>query len=437
MISMFDPMVKAMLSSYQQAISKGMPPEQAAVYVKSGAQQGVAPFVDLPAMLRQFERLKQQPIPQPQTPSIREQIEGLSRMSGRGLGAIRPGTPRPPMANPMQRGIGAMDAGAMENPRGFNMGGIVTFDKGGVSNSAPPIVAANLPKPRSDQERYDYLASIFGQGYVPAYQKEREVLDKIEKEEGIGEYAKSLEEEADLLKTQETRSLEELMQDKENLRRQEAADIAGASVGSRNLLEAMAKSRSAAVTRERELEKEIRRARDERDKARINLTKAKETAATTKSTTARARVDKYQDKLDDAEKTLNDRKFDLAKIDKQIEGQIRVANINAANTENIARLEANLKMGLTERAGQIERDIKMGTASAEDQLGWDYLTTLRTKGEGDEATKAAFERYKKAMELRYARTSGLVGQTVPPSDTSAASSSVEEARRIIAGGGGD
>jgi hypothetical protein len=436
MISPFDPMVKAMLGSYQQAVSKGMPPEQAAVYVKSGAQQGVAPFVDLPAMLRQFERLKQEPIPQPQTPTIREQIEGLSRMSNRGLGAIRPGTPRPPMADPMQRGIGAMDAGSMENPQGFASGGIVAFDQGGVSNSASPIVAANLPKPRSDQERYDYLASIFGQGYVPAYQKEREVLDKIEKEEGIGEYAKSLEEEADLLKTQETRSLEELMQDKANLRRQEAADIAGASVGSRSLLEAMAKSRSTAVSRERELEKEIRKARDEREKARIGLTKAKETAVTTKSAAARTRVDKYQDKLDETEKTLNDRLFEREKLDKQIEGQIRVANIEMSGRENIARLESALRMGLQERAGQIELDIKRGTASTEDKLGWRYMQLLETKGEDDPDTKAAFERYSAAMGLRSSRsTAAPIDLSQAQGGAPAAGSNVRnQADAILAGG---
>jgi hypothetical protein len=416
MISMFDPMVKAMLSSYQQAVAKGMPPEQAAVYVKSGAQQGVAPFVDLPAMLKQFERLKQQPIPQPQTPSIREQIEGLSRMSGRGLGAIRPGTPRPPMVDPMQRGIGAMDAGTMENPQGFAGGGIVAFDQGGTAASAPPIVAANLPKPRSDEDLYKYYAGIMGQGYVPAFKKEEQTLEDIEKEQGIGEYAKSLEEEADLLKTQETRSLEELMQDKENLRRQEAADIAGASVGSRNLLEAMAKSRSAAVTRERELEKEIRKARDEREKARIGLTKAKETAKTTRTTAAMNRVGKFEDKLEAAETKLNDRAFQLEQLNRELAGRREIAGIEASGRENLARLESNLRMGLQERAGQIELDIKKGTASPEDQLGWRYITTLKAKGPEHPDTQAAFEVYSRAMGLRASRAGGTpinVGQAQP------------------------
>jgi hypothetical protein len=436
MISPFDPMVKAMLSSYQQAVSKGMPPEQAAVYVKSGAQQGVAPFVDLPAMLRQFERLKQEPIPQPQTPTIREQIEGLSRMSNRGLGAIRPGTPRPPMADPMQRGIGAMDAGSMENPQGFASGGIVAFDQGGTAASAPPIVAANLPKPRSDEDLFKYYANIMGQGYVPAFRKEAEALEEIEKEQGIGEYAKSLEEEADLLATQEKRSLEELMQDKANLRRQEAADIAGASVGSRSLLEAMAKSRSTAVSRERELEKEIRKARDEREKAAINLTKAKEAAKTTRTTAAMNRVDKAEDRLIAAETKLNDRAFELTRLNKELEGRKDIANIEMSGRENIARLESALRMGLQERAGQIELDIKRGTASPEDQLGWSYITTLKTKGPEHPDTKAAFERYSAAMGLRSSRsTSTPLDLSQAQGGAPAAGSNVRnQADAILAGG---
>jgi len=437
-ITPLNPLVRTMLTSLHGAMAKGMPMDQAMTYVKSMAQQGIAPLVDLSAMLRQFEQLKQPETRPMQTGTVRDQINMASQARNAGLGAfqMQPTQVAPPMVTqpapqmaPQASGLASLDAGAMENPRGYAGGGIVAFDEGGVSASTPPIVAANLPKPRSDQERYDFFANVLKQGYVPAYQQERDILDKIEKEEGIGEYAESLRQEADLLKRQEKRSLEELEADRRNLGRQEAADIAGYATKSRSALEAMAKARSAAVTRERDLEKEIRAARNEREKAAINLTKAKETAATTKSTTARARVDKYQDKLDETEKTLNDRLFEREKLDKQIQGQIRVAGIDAANRENLARLEANLKMGLTERAGQIERDIKMGTASAEDQLGWDYITTLRAKGADDEATKAAFEKYKEAMELRYARSnSGLAGPggkplPVPPSGASDTSSS--------------
>lgn len=422
MISPFNPIVNAMMASYQQAMSKGMPPDQAAVYVKSLAQQDIAPFVDLPALLKQVQQLKQVPVQRPQTPNVRQQVESLSQamQPSRGLGAIRSGgMSRGPAVDPMMRGIGAMDAGAMENPRGFNAGGIVAFagedNKQLVQSPSQPIVAANLPKPRSTEDVYKYLADIMGQGYVPAFKKYEGEAEQIEKEMGIGEYAKSLEEEAALLDTQEKRSLEELMQDRENLRRQEAADIAGAASGARSLLEAMSKARSPAVQRERELEKEIRKARDEREKARINLTKAKETAKTNRSTAAINRLDKAETRMLDAEKTLSDREFQRETLDREIQGRKEVESIAAGNRENLARLESSLRMGLQERAGQIEADIKRGTASLEDQLGWQYLTTLKNRGPDDPLTKAAFKRYQDAMATR-----ALGRATAAPVDTSQA-----------------
>lgn len=421
MISPFNPVINAMMASYQQAMSKGMPPDQAAVYVKSLAQQDIAPFVDLPALLKQVQQLKQTPVQRPQTPNVRQQVESLSQamQPSRGLGAIRSGgMSRGPAVDPMMRGIGAMDAGAMENPRGFRAGGIVAFageDNKQLVQDQPTITAANLPKPRSTEDVYKYYADIMGQGYVPAFRKYEDEAEQIEKEQGIGEYAKSLEEEAALLDKQEKRSLEELMQDKEGLRRQEAADIAGAASGARSLLEAMSKARSPAVQRERELEKEIRKARDEREKARINLTKARETAKTNRTTAAVNRLDKAETRMLDAEKTLSDRVFQRETLDREIQGRKEVEAIAASGRENLARLESSLRMGLQERAGQIEQDIKRGTASLEDQLGWDYLTTLKSRGADDPLTKAAFKRYQDAMAAR-----GLGRATAAPVDTTQA-----------------
>jgi len=421
MISPFNPIVNAMMASYQQAMSKGMPPDQAAVYVKSLAQQDIAPFVDLPALLKQVQQLKQVPVQRPQTPNVRQQVESLSQamQPSRGLGAIRSGgMSRGPAVDPMMRGIGAMDAGAMENPRGFRAGGIVAFageDNKQLVQDQPTITAANLPKPRSTEDVYKYYADIMGQGYVPAFRKYEDEAEQIEKEQGIGEYAKSLEEEAALLDKQEKRSLEELMQDKEGLRRQEAADIAKSASGARSLLEAMSKARSPAVERERELEKEIRKARDEREKARINLTKARETAKTNRTTAAVNRLDRAETRMLDAEKTLSDRVFQRETLDREIQGRKEVESIAAGNRENLARLESSLRMGLQERAGQIEADIKRGTASLEDQLGWQYLTTLKNRGPDDPLTKAAFERYQNAMAAR-----GLGRAAAAPVDTSQA-----------------
>jgi len=349
-VSPLNPLVRTMLTSLHGAMQKGMPVDQAVTYVKGMAQQGIAPLIDLPAMLKQFEQLKQPETRAPQTPTIREQIAAMAQaqQGGMPMGATQ-GMPQggmpPQMAGqmpqmpqqppPMQQGLGALNAGAMENPQGFAGGGIVAFEEGGVPQSAPPIVAANLQKPRSDQELFNYYANIMGQGYVPAFKKEEETLEGIEKEQGIGEYAKSLEEERNLLKTQEKRSLEELMQDKENLRRQEAADIAGYATKSPTLLMSMAKARSAAVTRERELEKEIRAARAEREKAAIGLTKAVEAAKEKRSAGAISAVEKKRARLENVENKIAENQAELKRIQVELKGRKDIAAMELAVARKI------------------------------------------------------------------------------------------------------
>lgn len=123
---------RAMMSSLQQAMQKGMPPDQAIQYVKSMATQGVAPLADLYAMMNQFQRLKQPQAQAPQTPpTIKDQLNMLDqqqRMQGGIAGMQAP----PPAPQPMDRGLGAVDAGRMQYPQ-FAGGGIVAFAEGGAA----------------------------------------------------------------------------------------------------------------------------------------------------------------------------------------------------------------------------------------------------------------------------------------------------------------
>jgi hypothetical protein len=269
----------------------------------------------------------------------------------------------------------------------------VAFEEGGVPQSAPP-------KPRTLEELYRDLALAQQQGTVPQFKQAVEDLRLREQEMGIGEYAKSLEEERNLLKTQDKRSLEELMQDKENLRRQEAADIAGYATKSPTLLMSMAKARSAAVTRERELEKEIRAARNEREKAAINLTKAVETAKEKRSVGAAAEVEKKRTRLENVETKIAENLAELERIGIEQKGREKIVGMQTEGQMNAARLESTLKMGLQERAGQIERDIKMGTADPVDQLGWRYIQLSRAMGEDKPETQAAWSKYIQAKTAR-------------------------------------
>ena len=130
---------RTMMASLQQAMQKGMPPDQAIQYVKSMATQGIAPLADLYAMMKQFERLKQQPVQPPQTPpTIRDELNMMEqqRMQGgmpQGAPQMQGGPQMPQQMPPqMAQGLGSMNAGAMENPS-FAGGGIVAFQEGGTA----------------------------------------------------------------------------------------------------------------------------------------------------------------------------------------------------------------------------------------------------------------------------------------------------------------
>lgn len=130
---------RTMMASLQQAMQKGMPPDQAIQYVKSMATQGIAPLADLYAMMKQFERLKQQPVQPPQTPpTIRDELNMMEQMQQmQAQGGMPPQMPpQMPQQMPpqMAQGLGSMNAGAMENPS-FAGGGIVAFDNGGQAKS--------------------------------------------------------------------------------------------------------------------------------------------------------------------------------------------------------------------------------------------------------------------------------------------------------------
>lgn len=120
---------RAMMASLQQAIQKGMPPDQAVQYVKSMATQGVAPMTDLYAMVNQFERLKQQQVKPPQTPpTIRDQLNIMDQQQQM-QGGIAGMQAAPPAPEPMDRGLGAIDAGRMQYPQ-FAGGGVVALAVG-------------------------------------------------------------------------------------------------------------------------------------------------------------------------------------------------------------------------------------------------------------------------------------------------------------------
>jgi len=131
---------RAMMASLQQAIQKGMPPDQAVQYVKSMATQGVAPLTDLYAMMNQFQRMKQQPVQAPQTPpTIRDQLNMAEKQQAQQQMA-------------MQQGLGGMPAPAMEQAQ-FAGGGIVAFSQGGLT--------------AEEEAEFEKLQDLMAEGITP------------------------------------------------------------------------------------------------------------------------------------------------------------------------------------------------------------------------------------------------------------------------------
>lgn len=167
---------RAMMASLQQAMAKGMPPDQAIQYVKSMAQQGIAPLADLYSMMMQFERLKKQQVQPPPAGTIRDQLNQMEQMQQMQAQA------------PINQGLGAVSAGTMENPQ-FAGGGIVAFQQGGgPARSGVPIpytfndeLAARIPSfMKSDMDIVSFVkAQMPGFDALPMAQKQ-EVLKRFE-----------------------------------------------------------------------------------------------------------------------------------------------------------------------------------------------------------------------------------------------------------------
>lgn len=110
---------RSMMASLNNAVRQGMPVDQAIAYVKSMAKDGVAPLVDLYAMLNQYQRLQQQQMKPPQTPpTIRDNLNMMEAAQ------------QPQMA----QGLGGLNAGVMENAQ-FAGGGIIAFQEGGLTEA--------------------------------------------------------------------------------------------------------------------------------------------------------------------------------------------------------------------------------------------------------------------------------------------------------------
>ena len=278
---------KAMMQSLQQKMQMGMPIDQAIQYVKSQAATGVAPFVDLYALLNQYERMKQPPKQMPAGGTIKQQLDNLeTTMSGSGLGG---GEGRPAEAM-MGQGLGALNAVAMEDPT-FASGGIVAFDEGGVT-------AANVKKPLPKTwEEVREQAMLGSEESIEDLEKDLARQDEFERRLQIGRYAPSSK-----LKETEAERKRKAQQEAEGEldeldRAKFFSDIAeiGSEAGTREtkaptFLTALSKAKARQLERREKKIERKRTAEDAYNASRIAMAEAEEARAEGNLTKYRTKV---------------------------------------------------------------------------------------------------------------------------------------------------
>lgn len=254
---------KTMLSSLQGAMAKGMPVDQAIQYVKSQAATGVAPLVDLYALLKQFERLKQPPAQPLMGGNLKQQLDNIESTAVRSPGGIT-GQPMPAAPASPMGGLASLDAGRMENPQGFNMGGIVAFAEGGQPEKPKSITPELYTSPKLPTSLEDLARQAAAEEAALKTPEGRAAFlaqrDAEMKEAGLGKYAKSIEL-RDKMAEDAAKRAELLPGEEAALNEQEYWD-AVAATDQPDLISAMAKAKAGTTARKRASIQRVNAAKD-------------------------------------------------------------------------------------------------------------------------------------------------------------------------------
>jgi hypothetical protein len=377
MISPLSSVGKTMLSSLEGAIGRGMPIDQAITYVKSMAQQGVAPLVDLYALLKQFERMKQQPVQAPMGGNLKQQLDNLESSVVRSPGGIT-GRAAPAMSEqgmaPDMGGIASLDAGRMENP-GFYGGGVVALVEGGdpKDTKPKPITPELYTLPSSLEElarqKMAKEAALRTPEGRAAFEAE---LDAEMKARGLGKYAPSLgmREQYAERKTKEAEALPA----EEAALNEEAYWEAVAATDQPDLISAMAKAKAGVTARKRTSKEKILAAKDKAEDLRILRQEAKEALA-------RGDYDKYKEKLSAAE-TLSQTSVKEYVTEKEADEDARLA---AERARQLAREQKGEADNILRQLGRTPETLANGQPNPEYQRLSRIYTLAKGTGRGTSA----------------------------------------------------
>jgi hypothetical protein len=239
---------------------------------------------------------------------------------------------------PEMQGLASLDAGAMENPQGFNMGGIVAFAEGGQPEAPKSITPQLYTLPKSYEElaqqaMREQMALETAEGRAAFLAKRDAEL----KEAGLGQYAKSLEMRDEL--AQETAKRAELLPGEETALNEESfwADVAGSDAG--DLVSAMAKSKAKAVERKRASREKVQAAKEKAAEEKVLRQEAREALK-------QGDMESYKTKLA-AANTLRDTKIN--DYVKAVEGD-KDREDAAARARELARIQKDSPLARAQEA---------------------------------------------------------------------------------------
>lgn len=358
-----------MLKSLLDATGKGMPVDQAIQYVKSQAATGVAPLVDLYALLKQFERMKQPPAQNPMGGNLKEQLNNLESTITRGQGEMKmQGVPA------QMGGLASLDAGKMENP-GFYGGGVVALAEGGDPETAKPKSITpelyTLPKSLEELARQNMAkeAALKTPEGRAAFEAE---LDAEMKARGLGKYAPSMgmREQYAERKTKEAEALtgEEAALNQESF----WADVAGSDQP--DFVSAMAKAKAKAVERKRSSKEKVLAAKDKAEEQRILRQEAREALA-------RGDYDKFKEKTSKAEELSRTSVTDYIK-EREADEDARIA---AERARQLAREQKGEADNILRQLGRTPETLANGQPNPEYQKLSRLYTLAKGTGRGTSA----------------------------------------------------
>ena len=360
---------RSMMASLNGAMQKGMPPDQAIAYVKSQAMSGVAPLVDLYALLKQFERLKQPKQEMPPGGSVREQLGSLEQQMGQGLGGL--------------------NAGRMETPQ-FVGGGIVAFQQGG-----------GMPPPNDPTSGMPFLTGQYQQAQEqyndPDFmKKDIERRRQLRSEYGVGEggeYQREQQAEIDRMKA-------EMPGREREAKKMDMAEFffniaAEASKPGATVLSSIAGAGPGYVRQSRATKKELDQLQNEARRARLDLLKANELERTGDINAAEAKRDEGRKNM----MQIGSRIAELTVGQQEAEKEREARSKEARRKESFERSERlateAARKEIEAMRGALEMARIQGTMKPEDRAAQAYLDYASDPnfGEDSDEAQAALRQY--------------------------------------------